>query len=200
MGIVTFTFLFVMAVSIDSFGIGCVLGIKQIRLAVHGILFIALLSGTGFLTSSYIGHLLLPFVSPEYAERCGAVALICIGSYFLWQHFRKVDSSQAVEEPWLQPARVLSDPVAADVDRSGGIRGKEVWLLGTALSLDTIGAGISGALIGVAPWTTAAMITIATFTMLFFGMKSGNKLSHRAESISILPGVLLIIIGLIKLT
>lgn len=199
MGIVTFTFLFVTAVSIDSFGIGCVLGMKQIRLTLNGVLFIALLSGLGFLTASYLGYLMLPLVSPEYAERFGAIALIGIGIYFLWQYFRKIDSTKKQEEPWLNPSRVLNDPASADVDRSGGIRGKEVWLLGAALSLDTIGAGVSGAFIGVAPFLTSGLITIATFTMLFLGIKGGGKLSEKAESISILPGVLLIIIGLIKL-
>jgi putative sporulation protein YtaF len=197
MGIITFTFLFVTAVSIDSFGIGCVLGMKRIRLALSGVIFIALLSGIGFLLSSYMGHMLLPFISPEYADRLGAIALIAIGIYFLWQYFRKPASSKG--DPWLKPARVLNDPQAADVDRSGGIRGKEVWLLGTALSLDTIGAGVSGAFIGVSPLVTSALIFVATFLMLFIGIKGGAKFSEKAESISILPGVLLIIIGIIKL-
>ncbi|KHE71527.1 manganese efflux pump [Halobacillus sp. BBL2006] len=197
MGIITFTFLFVTAVSIDSFGIGCVLGMKRIRLALSGVVFIAFLSGLGFLLSSYMGHLLLPFISPEYADRLGAIALIGIGIYFLWQYFRKPESSKG--DPWLKPARVLNDPQTADVDRSGGIRGKEVWLLGTALSLDTIGAGVSGAFIGVSPFITSALIFLATFLMLFIGIKGGAKFSEKAESISILPGVLLIIIGIIKL-
>ncbi|ARI76831.1 sporulation membrane protein YtaF [Halobacillus mangrovi] len=199
MGIVTFTILFVTAVSIDSFGIGCVLGMKRIGLALPGVLFIAFFSGIGFLLSSYIGHLVLPFVSAEYADRLGAIALICIGIYFLWQYFRKHDTAKDNGEPWLKPSRVLNDPQTADVDRSGGIRGKEVWLLGTALSLDTIGAGVSGAFIGVSPFITSLLIFLATFLMLFAGIKGGAKFSEKAESISILPGVLLIIIGMIKL-
>jgi|GEM_PF-6359614 len=199
MGITTFTFLFVIALSIDSFGIGCVLGMKKISLSLRGILTIAFLSGAGFMVSSYMGALILPVVHPDYAERVGALALIGIGLYFLYQYFRKPDYSQK-KEPWSQPARVLNDPVAADVDQSGGIKGKEVWLLGAALSLDTLGAGISGAFMGVEPFVTALWISIITFIMLYAGILSGAKLSEKAESVSIVPAVLLITIGIIKLT
>ncbi|QAS53971.1 manganese efflux pump [Halobacillus litoralis] len=200
MGIGMFMFLFVTAVSIDSFGIGCVLGLKKVRITMKGIALIAMVSGGMFLLSSYFGHILINFVAPEDAEKIGASALIGIGIYFLWQFFKKDKTTTEEVEPWLHPTKVLNDPVAADVDRSGGIRGKEVWLLGAALSLDTIGAGVSGALIGIPTFHTALLITAATFLMLGGGMLSGTKLSDKAESLSILPGVLLIIIGLIKLS
>lgn len=200
MGIGMFIFLFVTAVSIDSFGIGCVLGLKKVGITMKGVLLIACLSGIMFLLSSFFGHLLVQFVAAEAAERVGALALIGIGIYFLWQFFKKEKAPEREREPWLNPTKVLNDPVAADVDRSGGIRGKEVWLLGAALSLDTIGAGISGALIGIPTFFTASMIAAATFIMLACGTLCGEKLSDKAESLSILPGVLLIIIGLIKLS
>ncbi|CDQ18269.1 manganese efflux pump [Halobacillus karajensis] len=200
MGIGMFIFLFVTAVSIDSFGIGCVLGLKKVGLTFKGVLLISCVSGGMFLLSSYLGHILTSIVSPEDAERVGALALIGIGIYFLWQFFKKEKGDEEGQEPWLNPTKVLNDPVAADVDRSGGIHGKEVWLLGAALSLDTIGAGISGALIGIPTLFTAVMITAATFFMLSCGILSGSKLSNKAESLSILPGVLLIVIGLIKLS
>ncbi|MCA0969846.1 sporulation membrane protein YtaF [Halobacillus litoralis] len=199
MGVATFTFLFVLAVSIDSFGIGCVLGMQNVRIHLRSIALIAVLSGVMFLISSYSGHLLLLFISAEYVERIGAIALIIIGTYFLWQYFKK-PSPDEEKEPWLHPERVLHDPLVADVDRSGGIVGKEVWFLGVALSLDTIGAGISGAFIGMPPLFTAVLITLSTCLMLFTGVTCGAKWSEKAESVSILPGVLLIIIGLIKLT
>ena len=199
MGVSMFTFLFVLAVSLDSFGIGCVLGMKKIHITFRGIVLISFVSGGMFLASSYLGYVLLPFISPVYAERIGAIALILIGMYFLWQFFRCPDHENE-EEPWLNPAKVLNDPLAADVDHSGGIHGKEVWLLGAALSLDTIGAGISGAFIGISPFLTSILIATSTFAMLFGGVISGAKWTEKAESVSILPGVLLIIIGLIKLS
>lgn len=81
-----------------------------------------------------------------------------------------------------------------------GYPGKEVFLLGIALSLDSIGAGVSGAMIGMPTLMTSLFITLATFLMLAGGIWSGRHLSEKVESISILPGVLLIIIGLIKLS
>lgn len=198
MGTVMFTVLFVLAVSIDSFGIGCVLGMQAIRIKLSGIILIASLSGVVFFISSFSGHFLLRFISPEVAEKAGAIALIAIGAYFLWQYFRKPGKEEQ-EKPWLHPERILNDPLAADVDRSGGIVGKEVWLLGAALSLDTVGAGISGAFVGVSPFLTAIFISVSTCLMLLVGVTCGAKWNEKAASVSILPGVLLIIIGLIKL-
>ncbi|WJE14610.1 sporulation membrane protein YtaF [Halobacillus sp. ACCC02827] len=199
MSIGLFVFLFVTAVSIDSFGIGCVLGLKKVTIAKRAVLSIACLSGVVFLLSSYFGHLLIAYVSPEVAEKTGASALIFIGIFFLWQFFKK-RKPQKEDDSWFKPAEVLNDPVAADVDHSGGIRGKEVFLLGIALSLDSIGAGVSGAMIGMPTLMTSLFITLATFLMLAGGIWSGRHLSEKVESISILPGVLLIIIGLIKLS
>lgn len=199
MGIGMFIFLFVTAVSIDSFGIGCVLGLKKVGLNFRGIILIALVSGGMFLLSSVFGHMLVHVIAAEDAERVGALALIGIGIFFLWQFFKKEVPSREGTQLRFNPTKVLNDPVSADIDHSGGIRGKEVWLLGAALSLDTIGAGISGALIGIPTFYTALLITASTFFMLFCGIISGSKLSDKAESLSILPGVLLIIIGLIKL-
>ncbi|RWZ59806.1 hypothetical protein EQV77_00470 [Halobacillus fulvus] len=200
MDVVTFTMLFVLAVSIDSFGIGCVLGMKSIRLSWQGVVVIALLSGIIFLISSQFGRLLMPLLSPDYAERIGALALIGIGGYFLYQQFRNSDPHDELDNAWISPSKVLKDPASADVDASGGIRGKEVWLLGTALSLDTVGAGVSGALIGVPALYTAALVAFMTCMMLLGGIISGARLNKKAEGLSLLPGVLLIIIGLIKLT
>lgn len=194
-----FTLLFVTAVSIDSFGIGCVLGMKGIRIALHRIVIIAFLSGGVFWISSLLGGLFLPFVSQKYTELLGAWAFIAMGIYFLWQYFKEKQTPLNGESIWINPSRVLNHPEAADVDGSGGIKGKEVWILGTALALDTVGAGVSGAFIGVFPVLTACLIMTATCLMLLAGILSGAKLSEKAEGLAILPGVLLIIIGLIKL-
>ncbi|MFC7061559.1 manganese efflux pump [Halobacillus seohaensis] len=198
MGTILFTLLFVIAVSMDSFGIGCMIGLKQIHLSLKGIFGIAILSGLCFLGSASIGYILLPFVEAELFERIGALAFIGLGLFFIWSNTRHPvqDDSDPI---WMQPTRVLQSPEAADVDHSGGIKGKEVLLLGIALSLDTIGAGISGVFIGIPPFYTAGLIVLMTSLMLYGGLKSGAKLSKQVDYFSALPGLLLIIIGLIKL-
>ncbi|UOQ46178.1 manganese efflux pump [Halobacillus salinarum] len=200
MGIAVFTFLFVIALSLDSFGIGCIIGMKNIGVTWKGIIGIGMVSGSCFLLSSYAGRLLLPFLTEQAANRIGAVLLIAIGCFYLWQHFRKEKPSPGKKKPWTQPARVFQNPVEADMDQSGGIRGKEVLVLGAALSLDSFGAGISGALIGISPLLTAGLIAAATCIMLAGGLICGAKLNEKIDSLSLFPAILLIIIAIIKLT
>ncbi|MCP3030544.1 manganese efflux pump [Halobacillus sp. A1] len=198
MGTMLFTLLFVIAVSLDSFGIGCMIGLKKIQLSIKAVGAIAFLSGLCFLLSASIGHLLLPFVDAHLFESLGAMAFILLGLFFIWSNYRK-PAEKEQDNIWTQPARILQSPEAADVDHSGGIHGKEVWLLGLALSLDTIGAGVSGVFIGIPPFFTAGLIFLMTSAMLYGGLKSGAKLSRKLDYLSALPGFLLIIIGLIKL-
>ncbi|WP_082233621.1 manganese efflux pump [Halobacillus massiliensis] len=198
MGTAIFLFLFVMAVSMDSFGIGCIIGMKGILLSNRAVLAIASLSGLFFLCSAMAGFLLLPVVDADFFERLGAIAFIVLGVLFLINNFRS-DQGEGEKTIWKQPAQILQAPETADIDRSGGIKGKEVFILGIALSLDTIGAGISGVFIGVPPLTTAALIFLLTSAMLFGGLKCGAKLRNKLGFLSFLPGILLILIGIIKI-
>ncbi|WP_235001622.1 manganese efflux pump [Halobacillus sp. Marseille-P3879] len=193
------TILFVVAVSIDSFGIGCMIGLKKIVLSLKGIFGIALLSGLCYLCSASMGYLLLPYIDPHLFEWLASLLFIGLGVYFLWSNYSSDDKREEEDSIWMQPARVLKSPEDADIDESGGIQGKEVILLGIALSLDTIGAGFGGVFIGLQPFSTSALIVLATGIMLYGGLKSGSKLSSRVNYLSNLPGILLIIIGLIKL-
>ncbi|MFG6148301.1 manganese efflux pump [Halobacillus sp. B23F22_1] len=198
MGTGFLTLLFVVAVSIDSFGIGCMIGLKKIYLSFKGICGIALLSGLCYLCSASVGHLLLPYINPQLFEWLAALSFVGLGLFFIWSN-KKSTNANHDESIWTQPTRVLKSPEDADVDHSGGIHGKEVVLLGAALSLDTIGAGFSGVFIGLPPFYTAGLIILATCVMLYGGLKSGEKFSSKTDYLSMLPGILLIIIGLIKL-
>ncbi|UOQ94107.1 manganese efflux pump [Halobacillus shinanisalinarum] len=199
MGTVLFTFLFGLAVSVDSFGIGCMIGLKKIGISQKGIFLIALLSGGCFLLSASFGQWVMPFIDQTHAERLGALALIGIGLFFIFQYVKSPNEPVEDEKIWVQPTRVLQSPETADVDRSGQIKGMEVLILGLALSLDTLAAGFSSSFIGVDPFQVTGLIVIMTSIMLCVGIKSGAKLSKKVNNISVLPGMLLIIIGLIKL-
>ncbi|MCP3025468.1 manganese efflux pump [Halobacillus sp. A5] len=198
MGTVFLTLLFVIAVSVDSFGIGCMIGLKKIGLSFTGICGIAMLSGLCYLCSATAGHLLLPYINPNLFEWLAALSFIGLGVFFIWSNHSNHEDSKE-DSIWTQPARVLKSPENADIDDSGGIQGKEVILLGLALSLDTIGAGFSSVFIGIKPLYTAGLIAMMTYIMLYGGLKSGERFRSRINHLSNLPGILLIIIGLIKL-
>jgi putative sporulation protein YtaF len=97
--------------------------------------------------------------------------------------------------------QILRTPSVADMDRSGNISSSEALLLGIALSLDAFGAGIGAALIGLTPVLTASAIAAASGTFLGIGLRVGFLYAELSwiRKLSLLPGCVLIIMGIMKL-
>lgn len=96
---------------------------------------------------------------------------------------------------------ILRTPSLADVDRSGYISSSEAVLLGAALSLDAFGAGIGAAFIGFAPLATAAVIALASGLFITTGLRVGLTYADTRwlQRLSVLPGCMLIAMGILKL-
>lgn len=97
--------------------------------------------------------------------------------------------------------QILRTPSIADVDKSGNISASEATLLGVALSLDAFGAGIGAALIGFIPLLTASVISISSGSFIALGLRMGFHYAEKnwMKKLSILPGCVLIIMGLFKM-
>lgn len=97
--------------------------------------------------------------------------------------------------------QILRTPSIADVDKSGNISASEATLLGLALSLDAFGAGIGAALIGFVPLLTASVISISSGSLLAFGLRIGFRYAEMdwMKKLAILPGCVLIVMGLLKM-
>jgi putative sporulation protein YtaF len=203
--------LLALAVSLDSFGAGLTYGMKSIKIPFRSISIIAICSAVTFLLSMLLGSVIEHFISQKTGEVLGGIILLTIGIYSLWQVFSP-EKENAESEPKdivkLEikslgiVIHILKKPVMADMDRSGSITGLEAVLLGIALSLDAFGAGIGAALVDLSPMLTT--ITIASMSALFLwgGMILGLFFVRRAswiKRISIIPGLLLIIMGLLKM-
>lgn len=97
--------------------------------------------------------------------------------------------------------QVLRKPMMADIDRSGVITSKEALVLGTALSLDAFGAGISAALLGYSPLLVAGIIALMSSTFVYLGMLCGSYLSQHSwtAKLSYAPAIILMVFGISKL-
>ncbi|WP_159881570.1 sporulation membrane protein YtaF [Paenibacillus puerhi] len=97
--------------------------------------------------------------------------------------------------------QILRKPSIADMDRSGIISAYEATLLGMALSLDAFGAGVGAALLGFTPWLTAAVIALASGIFLSMGLRTGFRYAGFSwmRPLSVIPGFVLIIMGIMKL-
>ncbi|WP_226000824.1 MntP/YtaF family protein [Paenibacillus sp. BJ-4] len=102
---------------------------------------------------------------------------------------------------WGLVIRILRSPSAADMDSSGSISALEAVWLGIALSVDAFGAGLGAAMLGFQPLSTALAITLFSGTFLIAGMKAGFFLSafRFMKALGVLPALLLIMMGILKL-
>ncbi len=217
--------LLALAVSLDSFTVGATYGMRHIRIPVRSILIIAACSFAMVLLTMFAGERLATWIPLDWGKRLGALILCMVGAWSLWNVRRTVlledhfalrneregrENGQKVEENpvWTLEIRhlglvvqVLKKPDIADMDHSGLISAQEALLLGLALSLDSIGAGVGAAMVGFSPWLTAILIGVFSSLFLLSGMRVGLRLAgfRWVQKASFLPGVLLILLGFYKL-
>ena len=93
---------------------------------------------------------------------------------------------------------VLLQPHRADVDRSKHIDFKEGTMLGIALSINNIGGGLSGGILGVNPFLVALLSAFLSFVALWAGNYIAEFFVERnlTEKAAIVGGALLIAIGI----
>lgn len=100
-----------------------------------------------------------------------------------------------------------NNPAAGDMDSSGVIDRKEALLLGFALSVDSLGAGIGSALSGLSGWYIPPAVGLCQLGFLSAGLLIGSQLLKRRVAVSkkydavteTLPGLLLIGLSVLRL-
>lgn len=216
------------AVSLDGFGVGVTYGLRKIRIPFLSVFIIACCSGFIIWLSMQAGGWIGKYISESAASLIGASILIAIGCWALIQLVRgksndDPDSAADGKGAGSEPARIaavetaqvlklelkrlglviqiLRTPQAADVDRSGTISSSEAVMLGVALSLDAFGAGLGAALLGLPPLLTPLVIAAAGALFLVAGTRLGMRFAARKgmHVLSYVPGILLIMIGIMKL-
>ncbi|MDT3425199.1 putative Mn2+ efflux pump MntP [Paenibacillus forsythiae] len=97
--------------------------------------------------------------------------------------------------------QILRTPSSADMDKSGSISPVEALVLGTALSLDAFGTGLGAALLGFNPLWTSLVIALFSGSILLLGLHTGLRFAGTSwmKHASVLPALLLIAIGILKL-
>ncbi|WP_188991663.1 sporulation membrane protein YtaF [Paenibacillus nasutitermitis] len=219
------------AVSLDGFGVGVTYGLRRIRIPGLSIGIISLCSGLVVWLSMQIGTMLSGYLSPETAKWIGACLLMLIGCWALFQLWRRrkdaIETDTRITEasgvtkdaPEKNPKlpavpvlllewkrlgiviQILRTPQIADVDRSGIITASEALLLGIALSIDSFGAGLGAAMVGLPPLWTALVISSTSGLFLLAGMRLGFRFAawRGMRALSVLPGLMLIIMGCLRL-
>ncbi|HWP97722.1 MAG TPA: sporulation membrane protein YtaF [Syntrophomonadaceae bacterium] len=200
-----------LALSMDGFMVGIAYGIKKIGLPLVSLLVITLASVSVVSISMIFGKGLALVIPPVFALHIGAFLLIGLGLYHLMSGIRqKINNLEGdEEEPILTLSikalgiiiQILKNPSRADFDASGEIGLRESVFLGLALSVDALGAGIGLALTGANILYTASSVGMIQFILVNSGIFLGKFINSERlkEALSLVPGIILIGIGLLKI-
>lgn len=209
-------FLLALALSLDGLAVGCSYGLKNTKLLPGSQLVIALITALLMSLSLLIGVFFATIIPTHISNIISGFILILLGIWQLiqsWISYLKLNNLPTgltiPHESLLADiqikslgivVKILKAPHEADLDHSGDIDNKEAALLGTALGLD---AFITGFGVGL---TKISFLIIPVVALLQVGLlKLGLTLGQRFKTIwlnkssFLIPGLLLIILGLLKI-
>ncbi|MCR4435307.1 MAG: sporulation membrane protein YtaF [Clostridiales bacterium] len=206
------------SLSVDALVVGMAYGLKKVKIPLVSKLAICFFSiaysGIAIVTGSSLSSLLPVRVS----KLIGIAILAAVGFMIIINAFRgKENKSEREykfenrEKTLVQIAirsmgitiQVIKNPVEGDIDRSGTIDFRESLLLGLALSVDAIGAGIGSALAGFSSPVIPLSVGLFQLILLYIGTFVGEKFSGRKKLnkrfLSVMPGVLLILLAILRI-
>ena len=86
------------ALSLDGFGVGITYGLRKMKIPLLSIVIISLCSGVVICVSMQVGVLLARVVSPHAASSIGAVILVLMGCWSLFQMLTQKEKEQGAAE------------------------------------------------------------------------------------------------------
>ena len=187
------SFILAISSSIDSLGIGITYGIKNTKISFFSKVIIFIISITITYLALLLGNFFKNFLSEFFTVLIGSGILIFMGIYIIYQALKIKKNT----------SNIFNDPISSDFDNSKTIDPKEALFLATALSLDSFCIGIGGSIGNINLFFFPILVSVLLLFFLCVGNILGryfNTLYKLPENIwSIFSGILLIIIGIVKI-
>jgi putative sporulation protein YtaF len=197
--IVLYAILIALTNNVDNLGARIAYSLQGTRVSVLVNLWISVITFVISLAAAASGAAAIGWLGTQAASVVAMVFLVAIGSWMIFQALKPASREE-------KPARngeaslwtVLLEPDRADVDRSRHIDFKEGSVLGIALSINNIGGGLSGGIMGVNPVLVALLSALVSFVALWAGNYLAEYFVKRniTEKAAVVGGVLLIAIGI----
>ncbi|MGI6549523.1 MAG: sporulation membrane protein YtaF [Syntrophomonadales bacterium] len=203
--------LLALAVSSDGFAAGMAYGARKIRIPLGPLLLICVASMLAVSVSMLAGKALALYFEPQMAQRIGAMALMAVGLWFFsesmrnWQGRNESGENNAIATLRIKPLgiiiQILREPSRADLDSSGVISFREAFLLGTALALDALGAGMGASLSGYDLTLTIPLVGCCKFLLISLGLRWGVAIKNGLlRNVSgMFSGLILFILGFVEI-
>ena len=185
------SFLLAISLSLDAFTVGLVYSIKKINIPITSKIIICFLSILYAGISLKIGKTISVFLPTLYSTIIGVLILFVMGLLIIINSLLKSKNN------------VITQSIKSDADKSGTIDIRESLLLGLTLSMDSIGVSIGSALAGFYSMLIPFTIGLFQITLLCLGIYFGRKFASsnkiNPNLIAILPGILLIILAILRI-
>lgn len=185
--------------NIDNISVRIAYSIRGIKISIIKNLWISVIT---FIISSMAalgGTFISKFLDKDILSVISMVILTLMGMWIMLTPFAKeVSSFKEVDLTEGKFYKVLTNPEAADVDNSKDIDFKEATFLGIAISIDSIGGGLSAGMIGL----NFIFMGLFSAVVSFFAILLGNYIAILFQRFglnkkaSVLAGLILIILGI----
>jgi putative sporulation protein YtaF len=200
------------AVSIDGFIAGSAYGLKNIRMPGKSLFIVFAVTGLCSAFAMFCAYVLAQLMNTSLALAIGACLLMILGVWSIFQQYLtknvptyETDGEVTAKELTFSIGRlvisIMAKPETADVDRLGFISSLEAVFLALAVGLDGMIGTFAAALMGPLPLYTPVVVGLIHLLCVYGGCVTAARLiSDRIkERLPYFPGVLLIIMGLLRL-
>ncbi|WP_250277944.1 manganese efflux pump [[Clostridium] colinum] len=207
-----------LALSIDALGIGLSYGVRKIDFKLSSLAIISFIALFFSTISIFFGNILASIFSEKIISFISIVILVILGLFIIKKGLEKDENEKNIKIPILSDENkniysffikslgitinIIKTPSYCDLDNSLKIDPKEAFYLGIALSLDCMCASIAISSFKTYTFLFPIFIVIFQLTFLLVGVFFGKKtkLNFLDETkISVISGLILIIIGFLRL-
>lgn len=200
------------AVSLDGLMAGVAYGLREIRVPKSSFFIVGLVTTIASAAALAIAVLLGQYINTALAIITGSILLILLGFWSIFQQYltRRLSSNQVNTD--LEAGKlsfsidrlvinIMAKPETADLDRLGVISSVEAVFLGLAVGADAAVGTFAAALTGPLPLYTPLVIGLIHVICIWLGFKISNQfISNKwKRRFPFLPGIMLMLLGLIRL-
>jgi len=204
--------LIALVICIDSFALGIAYGIKKIRIPKFAVLIITTVTVSTLGISVLLGHIAKQYITVFTASLISSLVLISIGFFFMLEgYIQHLAATRASDESKYKLIKfhipklkiivdIALDVTKADLDVSGDINIKEAIYIGFILSIDSLCAGFGYSIGNAHTLCFFISVFIINIISISLGLALGGKVEYPKKSLktSLLPGLILITIGMLK--
>jgi len=202
------TFIISLSLSIDALGIGLSFGLRNIKIPFTARTVSACLCF--FITSLSLiaGEVIKNVLDTQLMVYFSSALLIFLGCMIILKALKKEspEKETPLEKTFFIKSlgltvNIISAPATCDIDGSNTIDIKEALYLGCALSMDSLAVGISYAIGSKTTFLIPVFSAISQFIFLYAGSMIGSriKMPHKENFFSVMSGVIIAVLGIVKL-